>query len=115
MPACAPRQAAWSASDLLHPAPSRAPPPPPVKLALGIAFRPHPAERWRSVGRRCDDHRVLRRQAAAAAFGAARWASLDDLLLHAAAGLDGARALRLLHEEEWADELQVTRCCLRSS
>ena len=78
-------------------------------------MRPHPAERWRSVGRRCGDRRALRRQAAAAAFGVARWAGLEDLLLHAAAGLDGARALRLLHEEEWADELQVTRRCVRTS
>lgn len=40
-------------------------------------------------------------------FGAARWASLDDLLLHAALGLEGARVLRLLHEEEWEAELAV--------
>ena len=46
-------------------------------------------------------------QVPAAVFGAARWASLDDLLLHAALGLEGARVLRLLHEEEWEAELEV--------
>lgn len=46
-------------------------------------------------------------QAAAAVFGAARWEGLDDLLLHAALGAEGARVAQLLHEEEWEEELQV--------
>lgn len=50
-------------------------------------------------------------QVAAAVFGGPRWASLDDLLLHAALGLDAARVARLLREEEWEEELQVV-CCL---
>ena len=46
-------------------------------------------------------------------FGGPRWASLDDLLLHAALGLDAARVARLLREEEWEEELQVLYClCL---
>lgn len=49
----------------------------------------------------------MQSQVPAAVFGAARWASLDDLLLHAALGLEGARVLRLLHEEEWEAELEV--------
>lgn len=48
------------------------------------------------------------RQVAAAVFGTARWASLDDLLLHAALGLEGGRVLRTLHEEEWEADLQVS-------
>lgn len=46
-------------------------------------------------------------QVAAAVFGGPRWASLDDLLLHAALGLDAARVGRLLREDEWEEELQV--------
>ena len=50
-------------------------------------------------------------QVAAAVFGAARWASLDDLLLHAALGLHAAPVTALLHEEEWEEQLQVL-CCV---
>ncbi|KAK9844044.1 hypothetical protein WJX81_002911 [Elliptochloris bilobata] len=61
----------------------------------------------RSSGAACADRPA--NQVAAAVFGAARWASLDDLLLHAALGLDAARVARLMHEEEWEDGLQEAK------
>lgn len=42
-----------------------------------------------------------------AVFGGARWRSLEDLLLACACGFHGQSVLRLLHEDENRDALQV--------